>query len=137
MGGTQGEAVTRFAGLICLADWLAKVGAGSVSANETMDAAVGLAGPVLRYSAKEATARRLVPSEFEGMPATYAAGGISALCLLSGLGTDGCPIRITASGADPSAVHVRERSTGPGEDGVVAQLTKASRSMRAMKTLNQ
>jgi hypothetical protein len=81
--------LTRLDRLIRIADRLAKVEAGSVVADQTIQDALGRAGPVLSYTTDEAATRTLLPPGFEWMDITPTAGWIYAPCRRSGVGPDG------------------------------------------------
>jgi hypothetical protein len=54
-------------------------------------AAIGRAGVVLPYTRNEASARGLLPDDFEWMDPTYSGGTVYAACRRSGTGADGFP----------------------------------------------
>jgi hypothetical protein len=82
---------TRHNRLLRIADRLAKVAAGSASADRAIHEAIRQAGPVLPYTTDEAAARTLLPPGFEWMATTYAAGWVYAPCRRSGLQPDRVP----------------------------------------------
>jgi hypothetical protein len=70
--------------LLCIADRLGQVAAGSLLADVTIHDALGLAGPVLPYTREKTAARSLLPAGFEWMPFTYSSGTVYAACWRSG-----------------------------------------------------
>ena len=84
-----GNALTRYDRLLRIADRLAKVEAGGALADETIHAAVGLAGPVLRYTTDKAAAQTLLPPGFEWMAITPASQWVYAPCRRTGISPDG------------------------------------------------
>jgi hypothetical protein len=77
--------VTPFAHLfIRIADRLTKVAAGSIEADRTIHAALGLTGPVQPYTREEAAARSLLPAGLEWVPPHYSGPVVYAACRAAG-----------------------------------------------------
>ena len=74
--------------LFRIANRLGKVPAGSLAADEAVHEALGLAGPVLRYTRDDTVARGLVPAGFEWMDLVHSAGAVYAACRRSGMDGD-------------------------------------------------
>jgi hypothetical protein len=75
-----GEAIVTPFDLIRIAELLSQATTGSLEADLTIHEALGLAGPVLRYTHEGWVARGLLPAGFEWMPPTYTSGKIYAGC---------------------------------------------------------
>jgi hypothetical protein len=75
--------------IIHIAERLGQVTTGSPEADLTIHEALGLDGPVLRYTQEGWAARGLLPVGFEWMPPTYTGGKIYAGCRRSRVGGDG------------------------------------------------
>ena len=84
-------ALTHYDRLLCIADRLGKMAAGSVLADEAIHEAVGRLGPVQPYTTSEASARTLLPPGFEWLAITPTAGWIYAPCRRAGVGDGGLP----------------------------------------------
>ncbi|SDB74622.1 hypothetical protein [Belnapia rosea] len=85
--------MSRFERLICIANRLAEIKAGSAVADETLHQTIDRSGPVLPYTTDEAAARTLLPPGFEWAPATYMARSVYAMCRRTGRAADGLPHR--------------------------------------------
>ncbi|MBL6082558.1 hypothetical protein JMJ56_31835 [Belnapia sp. T18] len=83
--------MSPFDRLVRIADRLAVVKAGSAVADRTIHQAIDRSGPVPPYTTDEAAARTLLPSGFEWITATFAAGRVYAPCRRSGRDADTLP----------------------------------------------
>jgi hypothetical protein len=109
--------VTSFARLfIRIADRLAQVQAGSLEADRTIHAALGLAEPAPPYTREEAAARGLLPAGFEWMPPTYSGRTVYAACRRSGMDEEWRP-HTTGNGALRCRWRVRSDDAGAGGAG--------------------
>jgi hypothetical protein len=102
--------------IIHIAERLGQVTTGSPEADLTIHEALGLDGPVLRYTQEGWAARGLLPVGFEWMPPTYTGGKIYAGCRRSRVG-----------GGWPHSRH--------GQWGHTPPLAMCGAAMRAYATL--